>query len=394
MEERVRFSISTAELERRWRAVRGDMAEQGLDALVIQNSNDWLGGYVKWFTDIPATNAYPRSIVFPRDDRMTVVEQGPFGGVEVPPEDDPDRRGIGRVLGSPSYSSIEYSRHYDADLVAGEIWRAGYRNIGVVNAAGMYYEFGARLREGLPGVRFVDATDLVDRIKCVKSEEEISWIRRTAAMQDEVMAAVAKHIRPGLKDGEISAFAQYTGHLLGSEQGIFLASSAPPGRAAVYRPRRAQGRELRQGDTFTLLVENNGPGGFYTEIARTFVLGKPSQELVDGIGQILEAQEQTLRRLKPGAACGEILEANNAFLRERGLPEEKRLYAHGQGYDMVERPLLRQDETMPIAESMNIVVHPSFVTPSVHAVICDNYLIGPGGPGECLHRTPKKVLEI
>ena len=59
------------------------------------------------------------------------------------------------------------------------------------------------------------------------------------------------------------------------------------------------------------------------------------------------------------------------------LPPELRLYAHGQGYDLVERPLIRADETMTIEADMNFAVHPGYETPSIFAVICDNYLIGP-----------------
>ena len=49
------FSIPSRprELERRWAAARKDMAERRIDALVMQNNNDWLGGYVRWFTDTP-----------------------------------------------------------------------------------------------------------------------------------------------------------------------------------------------------------------------------------------------------------------------------------------------------------------------------------------------------
>ena len=81
-------------------------------------------------------------------------------------------------------------------------------------------------------------------------------------------------------------------------------------------------------------------------------------------------------------------------MRGRGLPEEQRLNAHGQGYDMVERPLIRDDETMPIAAGMSIVVHPGIMTPQMFAVVCDNYLIGADGPGESLHRTPQEIIEI
>lgn len=81
-------------------------------------------------------------------------------------------------------------------------------------------------------------------------------------------------------------------------------------------------------------------------------------------------------------------------MRSRGLPPELRLYCHGQGYDLVERPLVRADESMRIEEHMNLAVHPGYETPSIFAVICDNYLIETGGPGACLHKTPKQVFEV
>ena len=58
-------AISTSELERRWKAAREAMKQQGIDFLVMQNDNEWLGGYVKWFTDIPARNGYPIDRDFP-----------------------------------------------------------------------------------------------------------------------------------------------------------------------------------------------------------------------------------------------------------------------------------------------------------------------------------------
>jgi hypothetical protein len=79
MDERLLNPISTRELERRWAAVRRAMAERKIDVLVMQNSNDWLGGYVRWFTDTPLSNGYPRSVVFPASDLMTVVDMGARG---------------------------------------------------------------------------------------------------------------------------------------------------------------------------------------------------------------------------------------------------------------------------------------------------------------------------
>ena len=51
--ERIRVSISTEKLERRWSAVRTAMDQSKIDVLVMQNSNDFLQGYIKWFTVHP-----------------------------------------------------------------------------------------------------------------------------------------------------------------------------------------------------------------------------------------------------------------------------------------------------------------------------------------------------
>ncbi len=63
-------------------------------------------------------------------------------------------------------------------------------------------------------------------------------------------------------------------------------------------------------------------------------------------------------------------------MKQRGFPPEIRLYAHSQGYDMVERPMIRADETMPIEANMNFAVHPGYDTATMWTTICDNYMVG------------------
>jgi Xaa-Pro aminopeptidase len=386
--------LSTRELQRRWRAVRAALAEQNIDALVMQGTQDWLGGYVKWFTDEPATNGYPISVIFPRDDLMTVVGQGPQNGRRELDGGHPEHRGVGLLRFTPSYSSVHYTKHYDAILVAEELTARGYGAVGLVATSQMQYDFADYLKSTLTHVQFTDATGLVDTIKAIKSAEEQERIRATASLQDEVIAAVAKWVTPGKRDFEIAAYAQYVAQGLGSEQGIFLGSSAPLGQPALFRPRHQKGSELKAGEHFSLLVEVNGPGGFYTEIARTFVLGKAPTELVDGLEAVKAAQRFMLDLMKPGADPRDIFAAFNEYMRSRNLPPETRLNAHGMGYDMVERPLIRHDESMKLAAGMCMVVHPGFIDERMFAVICDNYFIEDGGPSASLHRTPQTIIEL
>jgi Xaa-Pro aminopeptidase len=393
--ERLNGPVSTRELERRWGAVRAAMADRRIDVLVMQANNDWMGGYVKWFTDVPATNGYPATVVFPRDDRMTVIGQGPMGlERELPPEGDGVRRGVARFVGSPSYASCPYTAEYDARLAEKALAGCGAGTIGFVGRGAMSFAFGDYLQRTFTRARFIDAADMVDCIKAVKSEEELELIRRTAAMQDACMESVFRHVRPGMRDLEVAALAEQIGHKFGSEQGLFLAASAPVGAPVPFANRYQQNRVIREGDQFTLLIENNGPGGFYTELGRTCVLGRASQEMKDEFAFVLEAQKFTLSLMRPGARCSEIFAEYNAFMKRNGRPEERRLHSHGQGYDMVERPLVRHDETMTIARNMNMVCHPTYVTERTFSWCCDNYLIGGAGVAEKLHRFPQEIVEL
>lgn len=144
----------------------------------------------------------------------------------------------------------------------------------------------------------------------------------------------------------------------------------------------------------SLLIEINGPGGIYLEIARTMVLGPAQDHLHVAFAHVKAAQDHTLSLMKPGTEPAEIAQAHDAWMQARGLPPETRLYAHGQGCEMVERPLIRKDETMPLAEGMCLAVHPGYDDGRVFAVICDNYLITSNGVSDCLHKTEKKIFEL
>ena len=389
---------SLPELERRWAAVRRQMPAAGIDALIIQGVNNatGTGGTYRWFTGISVFSSYPQTVIVPREGLMTLVMHGAFNEEKTFDGSNPDFPGIGLRLGAPAFPGVNYCSAYEAELVAREVKKQGFGTVGIVAPQNMLFGFGWKLRELLRGTNFVDATDLVDPIKAIKSPEEIAFIRRTAVMQDEIVAKVGAHIRPGLRDFEVMAYAQYIGQLMGSETGYFLGSSAPAGQPASMRRRSDQNRVIREGDVFMFQAENTGPGGLFVHHGRVFSLGKAQPEVVDLFGQMVEAQDFTIGLLKTGASCREIFAEYNAYMQGHGLPEEQRLHCHGQGYDVVERPLVRNDENMTIEANMNIGIHPSpgLSNPRVFVTVCDNFMIGADGEVERLHTTPRKIIEL
>ena len=345
LSDRTNTPISTEELERRWAGVRAGMSERKIDALLMQSNNDGMGGYVKYFSDLSAGDGYPNTVVFPREERMTLVCQGAFGQDDMlPPEGDGLRRGIRRVLGTPSFASADYSLAYDAELTGKAL--EPYRNgvIGLVGLGTLPVSMLDKLRRQMPNADFIDATAIVNHVKCVKSAEKLTRIPGIAAMQDAVMDIVLKAVAPGKREIDIAALAEYNCRLRGSEQGFFLVSSHQPGKPCFWFDKHNQNRVLQKGDWFNILIETNGPGGFWTEISRPCVVGQATQQMKDEFAFVLEARRYTLSMARAGSSCEDIWDGYNAFLRKNGKSEERRLYFHGQGYDLVERPLVRNDE--------------------------------------------------
>ena len=396
MSRRINSPISTKELERRWGLIRFAMQEHGIDVLLMQNNNDHMGGYIKYVTDIPATNGYPVTIVFPADDDMSQINQGPFDMVKALDIDGSDgmHRGVKTLMTTPSYASASYTRDYDPMLVCKALEPYKHGTIGLVGTYQISFAMVDYVKGQFPNATYVEASDLVDQIKVIKSDEELGLIRSTANQQVASMETVIKEIRPGMKDSDVAAVALHAGNNLGSEQGVYLCQSWQVGSPAAIGPRHNQDRVIQEGDSFNMLVENNGAGGYFTEIGRTIVLGEATQEQHDELSFTLEAQRFALDLMHPGTPCSEIWDKYNAFMVENGRDPERRLFCHGQGYDMVERPLVRADETMFIAKDMNLVCHPGYMRGDVYSWICDNYIIGTNGPGDSIHNMPQKIFEV
>ena len=91
-------SVSSGELERRWRAAREMMQDRKIDFLLMRQDEEYYCGYVRWFTGITPRHSYPFNVIFPIDDEMTTISSSP-PAAPGPPEW--AVRGVKRRLGAP-----------------------------------------------------------------------------------------------------------------------------------------------------------------------------------------------------------------------------------------------------------------------------------------------------
>lgn len=388
--ERIRRPISDRELRRRWDVTRDLLKKHDLDFAFTQGSNMHLGGYVRWFTDVPAEYNYHMTVLFPVDDEITLVRTS---GSPIP---EWALRGVKEVLYAPFCPTLNYTADSEAGLVIDYFRKRSPKRVGYIGTASINAGLMKKLTDTFVDVEFVNITDEFDLIKALKSDEEMELIRETARIHDSVWAALPSIIKPGMLEYQIRAEVMQLLMNLGSEEHLLFMGTAEPRKACGMATFAYANRRVKEGDYGQLLIEVSGPGGYYCESARNFSFGEPYKELQDAWDVAVAGQQLTADLLTPGRPATEIVAAYNKFVASKGYCQEGRLYGHSQGYDLIERPAFMAyneygEETMKLQAGMNVSLHP-YLTDDVQTVyINDNYYITEHG-AEKIHKTAPKII--
>ena len=392
MATRIRRPISDTELNRRWEEVRALMKKLDLDLVFLQGNNMHLGGYVRWFTDVPAEYNFHMTVMFPKQGEMTLIRTS---GSRIP---EWGLRGVAEVLYAPFSPTLNYTGDAEAGLATGYIKSINPKRVGYIAPALITSGFMLRVTRAFPEVEFVDITDEFDLIKAIKSPEEMELIRETARIHDSFFSALPAVVKPNMFEYQIRSEAIKLLTDLGSEEHLVFIGTNEPGKPCGMSTFYYSNRKVNAGDYGTLLIEVSGPGGYYCEAARNFCFGEPYKALQKAWDVAVSAQLLTASMLTPGRPASDIVEKYNQYVSERGYCKEGRLYGHSQGYDLVERPACMAyrpegNETMIIQTGMNLSQHPYLTDSEQTVYISDNFYVTENGP-ERIHKTPQEIILV
>jgi len=257
----VPYYCSDQELVRRWDAVAAAMKKAGVDYIVAGSQTDYIGQYVKWFTDFPTQSEYQAMVIFSQDKEMASIWS--WGGVWDPANPVPANvvpptyaaRGIARRWSRGLFSSFNYTCTYDAEIVVHELRGKGKIRVGLVGPAFMTIQACNHIAEHLPQAEIIDFTGEIDAIKAVKSEEELAILRDIAGQQDDVMRALKDYIRPGISELDILTKMKHLIDAKASENGIYKVGSNSFGAPAhPWHEHFHSKRVIEKGDTVTCLI--------------------------------------------------------------------------------------------------------------------------------------------
>ena len=381
-EDRRRYTLSQHELERRWKAVRERMAAKGIDYLVFHSQQRYVAGYFLWFTDSPGTN-FGIAGVFPQNDDMTIITHGPK--VATPPKPKPAGkavRGVKETITVAAFPNVWWQDGWFAEKAVEVMMRKKPKTVGLVGLGSMSASLYENLQKGLKGVKIVNATDLVDEVRMVKSEEELK-LHREAAYLHEMSYAVAKQaIKPGRLAIEAIEEIVHAQVLAGSEEQQINISFAQPGGTQYVQGSWGNTfvrRTFKAGDIINILIESSIACGYWYDLRRFMCIGSVPKETQEAYEIAKEARRRMAAALKPGVSAGAGVEASDKYLKTKGCPPEARAAGHGQGVGLVERPVISKEDPAIIEAGMIISLHPTARTKSAAASLSDTYVITDAG---------------
>lgn len=246
------------------------------------------------------------------------------------------------------------------DLLEG--YGAKGKRLGVeYESTGLTAHRGKQLEAALDGfATLVEANNLISRLRLVKSETELSYVRRAGELADDAYNAAVDVTGAGVDEGLIlsrmqGAIFEGGGDYPGNE---FIIGS---GRDALLCRYKAGRRTLSTKDQMTL--EWAGVYRHYhAAMMNTFILGAPEPEHEAMHAAAREALLACEAALRPGNRMDDVFQAHARVLDAHGL-REHRLNACGYGMGArytpcwMDWPMFYEGNPVELAPNMSFFIH-------------------------------------
>jgi len=237
------------------------------------------------------------------------------------------------------------------------IRRKRFQRVGF-EASRISYEVHQRIAKSVPrGITLVPVGPVVDRLRMVKSDQEIASIRRSVLTNSEAFERVARSIRPGARESAVAAELEYQMRKLGAEKPAFETIVAAGPRSALPHA-QPTGRRVANDDL--LLIDMGAcQDGYMSDMTRVLFLGKPGRRMRSMYSAVLEAQLAAVDAVRPGVTAAHVDRAARRVLAAQGLAKEfVHSTGHGLGLEIHEGPRLGRRDKTRLAPGMVITIEP------------------------------------
>jgi Xaa-Pro aminopeptidase len=249
----------------------------------------------------------------------------------------------------------------------------------------------------LPDITLADGDTPMQLARRIKLPGELVLLEEASALADAVTVTGADHVSAGgMRENDIAAEAMYTLFSLGGEYAHVMTPFVASGEHMAPPNRISSDKIIREGDL--VFVDIGGAwAGYFGDVARTTVCGKPSQRQKEIYTAVYEGLKAGIEQMRPGRTNEDAARAIRAAAKDYGLENNflSLFIGHGVGIGANEPPYI--GEVLPGSEEyefepgMVFAVEPLIFVPGVRGgggVRLEEMVAITDGPAHVLSRAP------
>lgn len=187
----------------------------------------------------------------------------------------------------------------------------------------------------------------------IKTEKDIEGIRASGTLLASVLEVVIKAVKPGVTTKELDTLAErlmiasggrpaFKGYGGGKDVKPFPSTLCISIDHEVVHGPAIPARTIQDGSLvgIDIGVQYPAKGGFYTDMAKTVIVGSVDEQSKKLVRVTEEALARAIKQVRPGAHISDIGKTVQAYVESQDFSVVRDLVGHGVGYAVHEDPAI------------------------------------------------------
>lgn len=249
------------------------------------------------------------------------------------------------------------------------------------------------LKKAMPDIELVPVTDICGEARQIKTKAELASIEKAQSITDACFSHVLGFIREGMRECDVAAEMEYFMKKHGAD-GLAFDTIAVSGLKSALPHGTPDGSLLVKNGFFTMDF-GASYGGYCSDMTRTVVIGKATEEMRRVYNTVLEAQERAIAAIGDGVACKTVDAAARDYIAEQGYGQYfTHSTGHSLGLEIHEAPACSPKSKAVLKTGMLMTVEPGIYIEGFGGVRIEDMVVVTDGGCKNLTRSPKQLIEI